>query len=156
MLPFRKILWPTDFSEPSYEALKAANELAVHFSAQLLLVHVVSMVPVIPSLMGGPSFDVALYQQELEASHKKLLDDVIKQRVPKELSVRPLVRQGDAALEIVRVVEEEKADIIVIATHGHTGWRRLVFGAVAEKVVRHATCPVLTIYAPPETERPNK
>ena len=56
-----------------------------------------------------------------------------------------VIRYGDASREIVRIAREEEADVIVIATHGLTGWRHLVFGSVAEKVVRLAECPVLTI-----------
>jgi nucleotide-binding universal stress UspA family protein len=70
--------------------------------------------------------------------------------VPKELHVRQIVALGEAADEIIRISEETKADLVVIATHGQTGWRRLVFGSVAEKVVRLAPCPVLTIRAPHE------
>jgi nucleotide-binding universal stress UspA family protein len=59
------------------------------------------------------------------------------------------VTTGEAAPEILRMAQKEQVDLIVIATHGLTGWRRLVFGSVAEKVVRQASCPVLTIVAPP-------
>ena len=144
MLPFKKILYPTDFSEPSYEALKAANELALHFSAELCLVHVVSPdVQTSPDLAGS-----GLVLQEIEALAEKSLQEVVKQRVPKELHTCQIVVLGEAADEIIRISEETKADIIVIATHGQTGWRRFVFGSVAEKVVRLAPCPVLTIRAP--------
>ena len=144
MLPFLKILYPTDFSEPSYEALKAANELALHFSAELCLVHVVSPdVQTSPDLAGS-----GLVLQEIEMLAENSLQEVVKQRVPKELHTSQIVVLGEAADEIIRISEETKADIIVIATHGQTGWRRFVFGSVAEKVVRLAPCPVLTIRAP--------
>ena len=58
MLPFKKILHPTDFSEPSYEALKAANELALHFSAELCLVHVVSPIPIAEASLGSGTTDL--------------------------------------------------------------------------------------------------
>jgi universal stress protein A len=60
------------------------------------------------------------------------------------------VTTGRAAEEILRIAAAEHMDLIVIASHGESGWRRLVFGSVAEKVVRHAPCPVLTIMAPAE------
>jgi nucleotide-binding universal stress UspA family protein len=78
------------------------------------------------------------------------LQEVVKQKVSKELHTRQIVVLGEAANEIIRISQETKADIIVIATHGQTGWRRFVFGSVAEKVVRLALCPVLTIQAPHE------
>jgi nucleotide-binding universal stress UspA family protein len=146
MLPFKKILYPTDFSEASYQALKAANELAAHFSAELSIVHVVS-----PVVQTSPDFAPgALALQEMEASAEKSLQEVVKQRVSKELHVRQIVVLGEAADKIIRMSEEEKVDLIVIATHGQTGWRHLVFGSVAEKVVQLAPCPVLTIRAPHE------
>lgn len=110
--------------------------------------HVVPPVPVIPAEPAGAAFNVPAYQQELIGSSKKELDAVVEQRIPKELRVRPIVLQGNAADEIVRIADEEKVGLIVMATHGQTGWRRLVFGSVAEKVVRLAACPVLTVHAP--------
>ncbi len=148
MLPIRKILCPTDFSEPSYEGLRVADELALHFSAELCVVHVVPPVPVVAGPLGGTAFNVPAYQQELVASSKKSLDGVVEQRISKELPVRPIVVQGNAADEIVRIADEEKAGLIVMATHGQTGWRHLVFGSVAERVVRVAACPVLTVQVP--------
>ena len=147
MLPFKKVLSPTDFSEASYAGLAVANELALHFSAELLVVHVVAAVPlpIMDSGEGLGGFDVSSYQLELEASAKNSLQELLHQRVSKELRVRPLVAYGDAANEVVRIAEAEQVDLIVIATHGMTGWRHFIFGSVAEKVVRHATCPVMTI-----------
>jgi universal stress protein A len=69
------------------------------------------------------------------------------------VGTRDLVSTGEAAPEILRIAQQEHVDLIVIASHGRTGWRRLVHGSVAEKVVRQATCPVLTIVAPPEAEQ---
>lgn len=145
MLPLNRVLCPTDFSEPSYEALKVANELAEHFSAELLIVHVVTPIPVGPS---PETFNVGIYQQELEKAAEKSLRDTVNQRVSKEVETRALVAYGDAADEIVRIAKEESVDLIVIATHGMSGWRHLIFGSVAEKVVRLTSYPVLTIRAP--------
>lgn len=154
MLPFRKILCPTDFSQPSYEALKAANELAIHFSAELHLVHVLAPIPVItaattPLSAGAPTtgFDVVLYEKELKSEAEKKLAEITDQRLSKELKVQSFLAYGKAADEIVKIAEKEKVDLVVISTHGETGFRHLIFGSVAEKVVRHAQCPVLTIRA---------
>ena len=146
MLPFKKILCTTDFSEPSYEALKAANELAVHFSAELCLVHVVLPTPITVGPDVPTTFNVAAYQNHLEADAQKQLQEIVEERVSKDLvACTPMIVTGYAADEIVRVAGEQKADLIVLATHGRTGWRRFVFGSVAEKVVRLAACPVLAI-----------
>jgi nucleotide-binding universal stress UspA family protein len=148
MVPFKKILSPTDFSELSYEAMKAANELALHFSAELYVVHVVPPIPTanVPAPKTPSSFHVPSYRQELEESSKKSLDEIVKQQISKEVRVHPIVVEGDASYQIVRIAEKENVDLIVMATHGQTGWRRLVRGSVAEKVGRHARCAVLTIH----------
>jgi nucleotide-binding universal stress UspA family protein len=118
MLPFRKILWPTDFSGPSYKALKTANELASHFSSKLNIVHVITPMP------------------------------PIDKKISKKIAVHAIVTNGNPAVEIARIAESENVDLIVIATHGTSGWQRFFFGSVAEKVVRIASSPVLTIRGP--------
>jgi nucleotide-binding universal stress UspA family protein len=150
MLPFKRILCPTDFSEPSYEAIKAAGEMAFHFGSELCVLHVVSPVPLVPMGAEPSGFNVSLYERELEASSKRSLEEIINQMEWKHLKVRLIVLRGNAADEIVRVAEEEKAELIVIATRGRTGLDRLIFGSVAEKVVRFAKCPVLTVTSRPE------
>ena len=142
MLPLKKILYPTDFSEASYEALKVANELAVHFSAELWVVHAIS--PLATTTSPGGFSLIA----EMEKAAQTSLQEVIKERIPKEVHIRQSITIGGAADEILRIAEQERVDLIVIGTHGQTGWRHAVFGSVAEKVVRLASCPVLSIRAP--------
>jgi universal stress protein A len=153
MLPFKRILCPTDFSEPALIALKRAEELARHFAAELLLAHA------IPDVSGSHSFpdpqaefnsDVPLYEPELAIFAENRLKDLVSHQIASEVRTRDLVTTGEAASEILRLATAEHVDLIVIASHGETGWRRLVFGSVAEKVVRHAPCPVLTVTAPLE------
>jgi universal stress protein A len=148
MLPLKRILCPTDFSEHSYKAANAASELASEFSATVHVLHVVPLIPTMsdPGVAPG-DFDVDMYQQELEKTAQQDLQEVIHEKMPKESTVRAIVAHGDVASEIVRVADAEDADIIVIATHGTTGWRHFVLGSVAERVVRHATCPVLMVPA---------
>jgi nucleotide-binding universal stress UspA family protein len=152
MLPFKRILCPTDVSNPAAAALKRAEEVARHFGAELLVAHVIPPVPGPHSYQDPPvasSFDVPLYQQELAIYAEKILKDLVSHQVSPEVRTRDLVTTGEAAPEILRIANQEQVDLIVIASHGLTGWRRLVFGSVAEKVVRQAPCPVLTIVAPP-------
>jgi len=151
MLPFKKILWPTDFSEPSYEALKVAHELALHFSSELYVVHIITpLPPVVEVPPGRPKFNVSAYLNELKLSAKKSLQEVIDKKIDKRLEVHAIVRHGDVAVGIDRIAKREKVELIVIATHGTTGWRRYFFGSIAEKVLRIASSPVLTIRAPHE------
>ncbi|MFZ5447151.1 MAG: universal stress protein [Thermodesulfobacteriota bacterium] len=153
MLPFRRILCPTDFSDPALVALKSAEELARHFSAELIIAHAIPEVPGPHAYADPPvasSFDVPLYQQELAIYAENLLKELVSHQVSSEVRTRDLVTTGEAASEILGIAAAEHVDLIVIASHGKTGWRRLIFGSVAEKVVRHASCPVLTITAPLE------
>ena len=150
MLPIKKILCPTDFSEPSFKGIEAASELAQHFSAELILISVVT--PVYP--IGAPgvpaSYNVGEYYEEMIAHATRSLEEIEKEKVPAGVKTRRFVARGIAADEIVKRAESENADVILIATHGWTGWRRLVFGSVAEKVVRFAKRPVLTVPEPQE------
>jgi len=146
MLPFKKIVCPTDFSEPACKAIKAAGEMAETFSAELILLHVVGPVPVLETPTGLAGFDVAAYQQELSDSAKASLQNRVEKHVPESVNVRSVVVHGEAAHEIARVAKEEGADLIVLSTHGETGWRHRIFGSVPEKVIRYAQCPVLAIH----------
>jgi len=153
MLPFKKILCPTDFSEPAFVALKRAEELARHFAAELIVAHVIPTLPgphSFPDPQAALNFEVPLFQQELAIKADQMLKDLVSHH---KVGTRDLVTTGEAAPEILRIAQEEHVDLIVIASHGRTGWRRLVQGSVAEKVVRQATCPVLTIAVPPEAEQ---
>jgi nucleotide-binding universal stress UspA family protein len=158
MLPIKKVLCPTDFSDPSLIALKAADELASHFSSSLYVVHVIEPIPAASMYIGDSQsmevpeepkgFNIPEYQQHLEDSARTLLRRTIDENISEGIEVRPFLVHGDAADEITRIAEEEDIDLIVIATHGHTGWRHLVFGSVAERVVRMSSHPVLTIRVP--------
>jgi universal stress protein A len=150
MFPLKTILCPTDFSEPSLLALKAANELARISGAEIIMVHVVSPLPVAPHPEAMASFNVATYMEEMLKSARASMDRLIKEKGPSDVTVRPMVLTGNAADEITRAADEQKVGLIVISTHGLTGWRRFIFGSVAERVVRLSRCPVLAIPAPGE------
>jgi nucleotide-binding universal stress UspA family protein len=145
MLPLKKILWPTDFSDPADEGLKFATELATQFSAEMLVVHVVAPLPTMHGGIAPPSIHMSSVLQEIEESAKISLEEIRRERIPADIQARTFLIHGNPAHEIVNLAAQEKADIIVIATHGESGWHRLVFGSVAEKVFRIADCPVLTI-----------
>jgi nucleotide-binding universal stress UspA family protein len=139
LLPFRKIICPVDFSEPSLEALQAASELATHFQGKLFVMHVVPPVPMpyqpiaAPAPELEPTFHVPSYQLKLTNSSERALKDLIDQHISPDLTVQAVVSTGDAATEIMATAEKEEADVIVIATHGQTGWRRVVFGSGPKK-----------------------
>ncbi|HXO44344.1 MAG TPA: universal stress protein [Candidatus Cybelea sp.] len=146
MLPPKRILSPIDFSDPSNEALETAADLAARFDSELLLVHVVPMLPRLPS--PAAIFNEAEYEQELQRDGVERLAGLAGKLTANGMKVRSEVgTANDVGMEIVRLAEHDQADLIVIATHGMTGWHRLAFGSVAEKVVRLAACPVLLLRA---------
>ena len=147
MLPVHRLLAPTDFSDISVETVMRASELALHFEAELIVLHVIPPIPTLPS---DPhyNFEVPAYQDALRENARRQLDETVARLALKEVKAAALLSHGDPAREIVRIAREEKIDMIVIATHGLTGWQHLVFGSVAEKVVRFADCPVLTVRGP--------
>jgi len=152
MLPIRKLMATTDFSEPARKGILVANELAVHFGADLFLVHVIPPSHFVPPA-GTGGFDISKLTEEIQAAAKQSLDRIIQEDISDKVNVRGLMLMGPPADEIVKRASEEEADAIVISTHGLTGWRRFVFGSVAEKVVRLAECPVITIPAGEEEQQ---
>jgi nucleotide-binding universal stress UspA family protein len=147
MFPIKKILCTTDFSDPSFKALIAADEFAKRFEASVMVLHVVEEIPVLPALPTNPAIDVPLYQEKLKEMAMITLETVVKDRFRKKVSPELIVEQGKAAEEIVKTAAEKGANMIIIGTHGETGFRHLVLGSVTEKVVRLAKCPVLTVHA---------
>jgi nucleotide-binding universal stress UspA family protein len=133
-----KILLPTDFSTLSDAALAYATAFARDTGAKLLIVHVEE-----PAMAygGGEMYYGVLYP-DTEAL-KKMLNDI----KPKDQSVphEHWLVSGDPADEIVRLAKQENVDLIIMATHGRTGFKHLLMGSVAEAVVRRAECPVLTL-----------
>ena len=120
------------------------------FGAALTVLHVIPPIPVVavPSEKTLPA--LAEYKRSLENSIAKNLADLVTSRIPREFTntpgtIRHEILHGEAAFEIIHYAESHHTDLIVIATHGRTGWEHLVFGSVTEKVVRHSPCPVLTI-----------
>lgn len=149
MLPIKTIVCPVDFSDPSLAALDAAIEMARHFGAALKVLHVLPLSPPFPTDMLVIAADLHESDVERRQAAQGHIDEILGQSVSGVASVHSEVRMGSAPHEIICVANDDQADLIVIATHGRTGWRHLVFGSVAEAVVRGASCPVLTIHARP-------
>ncbi len=156
MLPLRKILCPTDWSEPSLAALEIAGEWARHFDSELLMLHVVA-----PLEHSGLLLDKAQIEEAMQADAARQLHEIARHRVLDVPSVRPIVTVGSAAVQIADVARQENVDLLVISTHGLGGWRAVVsgssmdaifFGSVTSNVMRLALCPILTIRAAPATD----
>lgn len=154
MLPFRRILVTTDFSDTSLEAFPVAAEIASHFDAELLIVHVLPVDTPTPwdippyADFGLASLPLPEYEAQVRQEVERRLSAAAAKHAPAGTKVRTFVGRGDAAAEVGRIAEQEKADLVVLATHGWTGWRHLVFGSVAEKILREAPCPVLSVRKP--------
>jgi nucleotide-binding universal stress UspA family protein len=146
MLPPKLILTPIDFSDASRAAVDVAADMASQFGAELLLVHVQ---PAIQDLPGGVSiFKEGQYDESLDDEAVKQLNNLAAVVAQKNVKVRTELGKGnDVGMELIRIAESEHADLIVIATHGMTGWREFAFGTVAEKVLKQGDCPVLLLRA---------
>ena len=146
MFPFTKILSPIDFSDPSHAALDMAAALASRFEAELLLVHIVPAIPRLPA--PSYAFKEREYEEELHREAERRLVEMAQKLSQKGIKAQSTVgTANDVAMEILRIGEHNGMDLIVIATHGMSGWHKLVFGSVTEKLVRVAQCPVLILRA---------
>lgn len=145
-MEIRQILAPTDFSEYSKEAVAYAFELAQKFGAKLLLLHVIEM-PAYPVEGFVPPSIGSTLIEDLERQAWADLAQVLPEAQTDKVAVTRQVVVGIPYRKIVDVAAAEKADLIVMATHGRTGLGHLLIGSVAERVVRTAPCPVLTIRA---------
>jgi nucleotide-binding universal stress UspA family protein len=146
MMPPKLILAPVDFSDPSRDALEVAASMAARFDADLLLVHVTPFIADLPE--GVSIFKEGEHDSDLSETAEQRLSDLAATIARKDLLVRTeLGSANDVGMELVRIAEDEHADMIIIATHGMTGWRTIPFGSVAKKVVEQAACPVLVLRA---------
>ncbi|MCX6355981.1 MAG: universal stress protein [Candidatus Aureabacteria bacterium] len=143
----RTIVCPTDFSEFSLYALDYAVSFAQQYGAKLLLLHVVDIFLHDPAYFAPYVLDRSVLKDYAKNAQEKLAD-IAKKRIPKRIAKEVVMREGRAFVEIVRAAREKSADMIVIATHGRSGVSHAMFGSTAEKVVRKAPCPVLSIKHP--------
>lgn len=166
MTGFNRILVPIDFSEHSTNALRYACALSETFSAELHLLHVLQdLIAMIPE--PGLSFPApGNYMEEMKTSAEEQLQklpratplsetdggktdgaatDESGTKTAAEMTVVRDIRQGPPFLEIVRYAKEKECDLIVVGTHGRSGLAHMLLGSVAGKVVRKASCPVLTV-----------
>jgi len=157
-LDFTRILCPVDMSGFSLEALRLAVKLAGASDATLDLLHVIedpldelymsALIQIDPALFESYKSEPkrrAKFRRTTEEHAEVLLKQFCREHVRRLNQVRYHVRSGDPLEKILEVAEDCLSDLIVLATHGRTGVKRLLIGNVAEKVVRHAPCPVLTV-----------
>ena len=148
MIKINKVLVATDFSDPSESALLYGREFARTFGAALHVLHVVENV----MTWVGPeavSVDIVRLEADLKATAQNTLNRIISAEDREQLGAVAVIRTGSAiAMEIATYAREEGIDLILMGTHGRGTMGHLFMGNVAEKVVRIAPCPVLTVRHP--------
>ncbi len=145
------ILFATDFSEGSKNALPYAVDLAKRYEAKLFFMHVMYDVArttgwYVPHISADEMYS------DLEKGAKKELEKTFIEEMRGFKNIEHIVMKGIPYEEITKFAEANKIDLIVIATHGRTGLDRLLFGSTAEQVVRYAPCPVLSVRLPDHQE----
>ncbi len=138
------ILVPIDFSVHSKNALRFAVTMAEQFRAKLHLVYVVEPT-IYPADLGFGQVVLPGVEDELRAKGAAELQGLIDKEIGGRVDATSTVRTGNPHHEILSEAEERKVDLIIVATHGHSGVEHMLFGSTAERVVRHAHCPVLTV-----------
>lgn len=144
MNEIKKILVPVDFSENSKKILQSAIMLAGKFKAHLSVVFVVQSFDDYSGFF-VPHIPIAQFEEEMVQAAKEKMTSFLAENMDKAQPHDAKVLRGDVADEILRMVEEGRFDLIVMGTHGYKGLEKVLFGSVAEKVVKWAACPVLTI-----------
>jgi universal stress protein A len=135
------ILHPTDFSAASLSALELAFSLARDHGARVVLLHVVE-----PPFYGGEPLMPIVTSGDLRAEAENWFATLPKSHG--DIETKHVIVEGEPTSEILGVAAQERADLIVLGTHGRTGIQRFLMGSVAEKVIRQAQCPVLAVKTP--------
>jgi len=143
----KKVLVPIDFSDYSKSALKYAVNFAKSFNADIILIYVVEPIIYPPDFSMG-QIAMPSINTEWDDRAKDELQKLAKNEIAGVASVKTIIKTGKPFVEIIETAKEENVDLIIIATHGHSGVEHILFGSTAEKVVRKAPCPVLTLREP--------
>jgi nucleotide-binding universal stress UspA family protein len=143
-MQFRHILAPTDFSEYSKQAIASALEWAKKFGAKLSILHVIELPPYPVEGYVPPNLS-ATFLDDLERQAAADLAQLVPEAEATNVEVARVIAVGTPYRKIIETAEAEQVDLIVMATAGRTGLSHLVMGSIAERVVRTASCPVLTI-----------
>jgi nucleotide-binding universal stress UspA family protein len=154
-LAIRHILVPLDFSGMSRQALLSAVPLARRHGAKISLIHV-CLPPMVTESYPDGGIVVPISSERLLKGANAHLQLLATQLLPRDLRGETLVREGNPAYEIVQAAEGLKVDLIVVSTTGSSGLRRVLLGSTAERIVRHAHCPVLTVRRRPAPRKKKK
>lgn len=144
MLQMEKILFPVDFTENSTKILPYVLSMAEKYGSTIYLMHVVQ------DLLewGGlyvPHASLEESQKEVLKSAEKLMDKVCSEQLKGCPAFKRMIVSGDPALEILKIIESEDIDLVIMGTHGRKGLEHTIFGSVAGNVVKKSPIPVLTV-----------
>lgn len=140
----KNILVPVDFSDNSKKILRAAINVAGKFGARLSFIFVVQSFDDYSGFF-VPHMPIAQFQEDMVSGAEKKMESFLAENMDENFPHSRKVSVGDVGEEITAYAAEEKVDMIVMGTHGYKGLERILFGSVAEQVVKTAPCPVLTI-----------
>jgi nucleotide-binding universal stress UspA family protein len=141
-LRIQRVLMPVDFSEPSREALAYARQLAEQFHAELILAHVTELPFVDPNLA---EIDTQTFEENARQSAQEQLDKAVAALRTAGITASGRLLTGVPWNEVVEFARREPVDLIVAGTHGYTGLKHILLGSTAERIIRHAPCPVLVV-----------
>ena len=144
-MQFRGILCATDFSEHSNRTIPYGVSIAREFDARLYVCHVIDLSTV--AIYGEFQLDPIGQQERIRQQAQEQLS-----QMPglKEVEWEPLIRVGQPAAEITRIVEEKGVDLVIASTRGHSGLKRLILGSVTQRLMRTLSCPLLAVQGPEE------
>ncbi len=145
---FEKILIAVDDSEPSYKAANYGFDLARKLSAEVALIHISEM-PIVMNvtgdpILGNPGYIMPNVGDIQHDAASKLLEDMVL-KFGEGIIVKEYILIGDVTSEVIGIAEEYQASLIVLGTHGRTGFDHFISGSVAESITRHTKCPVLIV-----------
>lgn len=143
MIHIQKILCPIDFSAPSRNALRYANEFAKAMNAKITVLHVIQPQPIAADV----NVPYVPLEIELEKNAREDLEHLVSKEVDKSVLVEQVLAFGLPSDCVIEQARKENVDLIILGTHGRSGISRLLMGSTAENVIRHATCPVLVVKA---------
>lgn len=144
MEEIKKIMVPVDFSDNSVKLLDSAAYVARKFGAKLDIIFVVQSFEDYSGFF-VPHMPIAKFEEDMMRGAEEKMEKYVEENIDQEYVNAAQVLSGDVAEEIIGYASSEKINLIIMGTHGYKGFEKILFGSVAEKVVKTAPCPVLTI-----------
>ena len=144
MVEIKRILYPIDFSECSYQVLPYVLYVAEKYDAEIYLLYVVDDLRQFAG-MHVPHTSISNFIEEALVESEKMLDKICDEHLQSCPNVQRRLVMGDPRVEILKMVKSEKIDLVIIGSHSRRGLERIIFGSVAEYVVKNASVPVLTV-----------